>query len=68
MKVFNLLIRDIRFWIILFFIIRLWGITNAPLEVAHNWRQTTVTMVARNFLEIDNNIFFPRIANFKFIK
>jgi len=61
MKVFNLLIRDIRFWIILFFIIRLWGITNAPLEVAHNWRQTTVTMVARNFLEIDNNIFFPRI-------
>ncbi len=54
-------LKDIRFWIIAFFIIRLFGITNAPLEIAHNWRQTTVTMVARNFSEIDNNIFFPRI-------
>lgn len=53
--------RDIRFWILLFFVIRLIGITNPPLEVAHNWRQTTVTMVARNFIEVDNNIFFPRI-------
>jgi 4-amino-4-deoxy-L-arabinose transferase-like glycosyltransferase len=52
---------DIRFWIILFFIIRLYGITNPPLEVAHNWRQTTVTMVARNFYETDSNIFYPRI-------
>ncbi len=52
---------DIRFWILLFFIIRLVGITNPPLEVAHHWRQTTVTMVARNFLEVDNNIFYPRI-------
>lgn len=53
--------NDIRFWIILFFLIRLTGITNPPLEVAHHWRQTTVTMVARNFLEVDNNIFYPRI-------
>ncbi|MEN9333783.1 MAG: hypothetical protein RLY35_963 [Bacteroidota bacterium] len=52
---------DIRFWIVVFFIIRLIGITNPPLEVEHNWRQTTVTMVARNFLEVDNNIFYPRI-------
>ena len=52
---------DIRFWILLFFVIRLIGITNPPLEVAHNWRQTTVTMVARNFLEVDNNILYPRI-------
>ncbi|GAB4451670.1 MAG: hypothetical protein OHK0036_12330 [Bacteroidia bacterium] len=37
------------------------GITNPPLEVSHNWRQTTVTMVARNFLEVNNNIFFPRV-------
>lgn len=58
---FSGLYSDIRFWILLFFIIRLIGITNPPLEVAHNWRQTTVTMVARNFFEIDNNIFFPRI-------
>ena len=55
------IITDIRFWIIVFFAIRLLGITNPPLEVAHNWRQTTVTMVSRNFYEIDNNIFYPRI-------
>ncbi|NOZ47197.1 MAG: hypothetical protein GXO79_10515 [Chlorobi bacterium] len=54
-------LNDIRFWILIFFIIRLIGITNPPLEVGHNWRQTTVTMVSRNFLEVDNNIFFPRI-------
>ena len=53
--------RDIRFWIILFFLVRLIGIINPPLEVAHNWRQTTVTMVSRNFLNVDNNIFYPRI-------
>lgn len=52
---------NIRFWIILFFIVRLYGITNPPLEVAHNWRQTTVTMVARNFMEVDNSILYPRI-------
>lgn len=53
--------KDIRFWILLLFILRLIGITNPPLEVAHNWRQTTVTMVSRNFLEVDNNILYPRI-------
>lgn len=55
------ILRDIRFWIVLFFLIRLIGIGNPSLEVGHNWRQTTVTMVARNFLEVDNNIFYPRI-------
>lgn len=54
-------LSNIRFWIILFFIVRLFGVTNPPLEVAHNWRQTTVTMVARNFLEVDNSILYPRI-------
>lgn len=55
------IIKDIRFWIIAFFMIRLIGITNPPLEVSHNWRQTTVTMVARNFAEADNNMLYPRI-------
>lgn len=41
--------------------IRLIGITNPPLEAGHNWRQTTVTMVARNFSEVDANIFYPRV-------
>jgi hypothetical protein len=44
-----------------FAVARLYGITNPPLEVAHNWRQTTVSMVARNFIETDANIFYPRI-------
>ena len=54
-------ITDIRFWIILFFILRIYGITNAPLEIGHNWRQSLTNMIARNFLEIDNNILYPRI-------
>ncbi|WP_300665782.1 glycosyltransferase family 39 protein [Fluviicola sp.] len=53
--------KDIRFWIILFFLIRLYGITNPPLEVAHNWRQTTGTMVTRNFYEESANILYPRV-------
>jgi 4-amino-4-deoxy-L-arabinose transferase-like glycosyltransferase len=52
---------DIRFWILLFFVLRLYGITNPPLEIGHNWRQTLTNMIARNFLEMDNNIFYPRI-------
>jgi 4-amino-4-deoxy-L-arabinose transferase-like glycosyltransferase len=52
---------DIRFWIILAFIVRLYGIWQPPLEVLHNWRQVTGNMVARNFLEVDNNIMFPRL-------
>jgi hypothetical protein len=54
-------LSNIVFWIALFFIIRLFGISNPPLEVEHNWRQTTVTMVARNFLEVDAHILYPRI-------
>ena len=55
-----LLSKDIRFWIILFFIVRLYGITNPPLDAASTWRQTDVLMIARNFYEIDSNILFPR--------
>ena len=54
-------LSDIRCWIIFFFVIRLIGITNPPLETGHNWRQSLTAMIARNFLETDNNIFYPRI-------
>lgn len=54
-------LSDVRFWIVLFFIIRLYGITFPPLEIGHNWRQTTVAMVSRNFLEVDANILYPRV-------
>ncbi|MFL5766196.1 MAG: ArnT family glycosyltransferase [Bacteroidia bacterium] len=52
---------DIRFWIFFFFILRMVGITDPPLEIAHNWRQVTGHMVARNFYETDNNILYPRL-------
>lgn len=52
---------DIRFWILLLFIIRLVGITNPPADVAHNWRQSTVNMVARNYLEGDHNFLHPTL-------
>ncbi|MCH8319269.1 MAG: hypothetical protein IIA88_12395, partial [Bacteroidetes bacterium] len=55
------ILTDFRFWILLFFVIRLYGITNPPLEGAHSWRQVAVNMVARNFLEIDSNILYPRV-------
>ncbi len=55
------LTKNISFWIVLFFLLRLYGITNPPLEVAHNWRQSDVAMVARNFSETDANVFYPRI-------
>lgn len=45
----------------LLFFIRLFHITDPPVEIAHNWRQTTSLMVARNFYQEDNNIFYPRI-------
>ena len=55
------LLKDIRFWIFLFFLIRLFGITDAPLEMGHNWRQSLTNMIARNFFEVSPNIFYPRI-------
>ena len=53
--------KDFRFWVVLFFILRMYGITNPPLEAAHNWRQTLTCSIARNFYEVDPNIFYPRI-------
>ena len=55
------LASDFRFWLGITVIHRLVSIMQPPLEVAYNWRQVTVCMPARNFLEIDPNILFPRI-------
>jgi len=55
------LFSDIRFWIFLFFLLRLIGITNAPLEIGHNWRQSLTNMIARNFYEDGANLFYPRV-------
>jgi hypothetical protein len=55
------LLQDIRFWIIAFFLLHLSSITLPPLEPGSNWRQTDGLMVARNFYEVDSNIFYPRV-------
>lgn len=52
---------DIRFWIVVFLLVRLFGITNPPLEIAHSWRMVTTNMYARNFLEVDNSILYTRV-------
>ncbi|MBU0487341.1 MAG: glycosyltransferase family 39 protein [Bacteroidetes bacterium] len=55
----------IEFWIVLFFLVRLIGITNPPIEPGHSWRQVTGLMVARNYLEVDANIIYPRVDDNK---
>ena len=52
---------DPRCWVLIFFLVRLFGITDAPLEIGHSWRQSLTNMIARNFLEVDANILLPRI-------
>ncbi len=60
-RMFHPVFRNLWFWIFVFFAIRLIGITNPPLDTAHNWRQTTVTMVARNYVELNDPFLYPRI-------
>lgn len=55
------ILPDIRFWIVLFFFVRLIGITNPPLETTHNWRQCLTNMIARNFEDTELNLLYPRI-------
>lgn len=50
-----------EFWIVVFFLVRFVGITNPPLETGHNWRQVFGLMVARNFMEVDAQIVYPRV-------
>ena len=57
--------QRIEFWLIVFFLIRLVGITNPPIERGHNWRQSTGLMVARNYVDVDNNILYPRVDDNK---
>lgn len=54
---------DIRWWISLFFLVRLFNIWLPPIEISHNWRQVTGNMIARNFYEIDASIIYPRLDN-----
>lgn len=52
---------DIRTWLAIAFLLRLFALTDPPLETSHHWRQTTVTMVARNFAEDGIDLLHPRM-------
>ena len=55
------LLLDVRFWIVFFFLLRLYGITDAPLEVEHSWRQSLTNMIARNFVDNSPDLLHPTI-------
>lgn len=54
----------IRIWIVLFFVLRLYGITNPPVEIGHAWRQCLTNMIARNLSDADPCWFYPRVDHF----
>lgn len=58
---FKKYLADIRFWLILFFLIRLFSITSPPLETTHNWRQTFTCMITRNLVEQGPDLLHPQI-------
>lgn len=47
--------------LIFYFVISLIGITNPPLEIGHNWRQTVTAMMARNFYTHQTSFLFPEV-------
>ncbi len=51
---------DIRSWLLIVLLIRLIGITSAPLENTHSWRQAFTNMVARNMAEGPFDLLHPR--------
>ena len=57
------LVLDIRFWIVLFFLIRLIGVLNPPLDPGHNWRQSFTLMLSRNIFEGNTSLLFPMVDN-----
>ncbi len=52
---------DARFWIAVFAVIRLVGISDPPMEVGHAWRQSLTNMIARNLVEMDPSLLYPRV-------
>ncbi len=52
---------DPRTWILLFFLLRLIGITNAPTEIGHAWRQCLTAMIARNLNENGFDLLHPEV-------
>jgi 4-amino-4-deoxy-L-arabinose transferase-like glycosyltransferase len=55
--IFIHILTDIRFWILVSVCLRFECLLSPPIM----WRETLTASIARNFLEIDNNIFYPRV-------
>jgi hypothetical protein len=60
-RAFHSIISDIRTWIYFFFVLRLVGITNAPLEIGHSWRQSLTNMMTRNMFQNGPDLLRPMI-------
>jgi Dolichyl-phosphate-mannose-protein mannosyltransferase len=58
-KNFIPIITDIRFWLFVFFVIRLETINIPPLD-EHAWRQCITLGVAKNYLEVDATFYEPK--------
>lgn len=52
---------DIRFWLVVFLLAQLIGIWDSPIDRWDSWRQAITAMTTRNLLEIDSNLFYPRV-------
>ena len=52
-------VTDIRFWLFVFFLIRLETIDLPPLD-EHAWRQCITLGVAKSYLEVDSNFLEPK--------
>ena len=51
--------KDYRIYVLLFSLLKLYNL-DIPVLDEHNWRQCLTLGVARNFIEIDPNILYPR--------
>lgn len=54
-------LKTIEAVVIGFFLLRLFGITNAPLETWHSWRQTLTNSMARNMVEGHFSLLYPMV-------
>ena len=54
-------IPAIAILLIIYSLLSLIGITNPPLEIGHNWRQTVTAMMARNFYTHDATFLYPEV-------
>lgn len=50
-----------RIWIGIYFLFMLFFVTQAPIEKAHNWRQTLTNTIARNYANAETTFLEPKI-------